>query len=537
MTLQAPPSRVFVSALVRDVDQDGSPDAFAILRSPEGTDLDQLAYYRGHPGTEPLGSPVLFSPPAELARDPRCTVLSRLTAAGKSSVFAELGAVCPLGTSVGPNRWIALVRGDPQPTVRFAATINDPSRAPALSAELDAMDRDGDGLDDIALRISLDDAGDSGEQGPRISALFAWLDRPAGLSRDVGATEGAFDALAADAMARAARPKEVVRALPLVARVRSLWRAACAEGGTPRVVVVGGASPIACSVGRALDKIALAEVRAYVTQGEPLRAVLALDRAQRWSTTHNAPAFAEAQRWVQQLAPIASARAVRAVAAVPLATGHEPGWGQLAFEASGKLVVRTGAGLVRVDPETGDEAAAFGATDFKPAITSLDGAMRWSETSDPCDGQSLRATFARTAGAEVHDVALPVTPPVGGRCPGARGMPLRTLPIAAGPSGIEAIVEGEPVLISPDLERASPLPALLSQAAVPGGPRSPDGTAIVVPTTAGIFERGTMRARLLRAPELDGSYADLRDCVVTNDGAHVACTYAGKAWVGSWDPL
>ena len=535
VTLQAPPAQVFVSALVRDFDRDGRPDAFAVVRSAEGTDPGQLAYYRGQAGAEPLTPPILFSPPAGLAHDPKCTPLSRLMATGETSVFVELGSACPLGTALGPDRWIALVRGASQPMVRFAATVDDPPGAGSLSADLDAVDRDGDGLEDVALRVSLDDSGDSGDQGPRVTALFAWLDRPAGLSRDVGATEAAFAALGNDAMARAGRSKEAAHVPPHVARARSLWHATCAEGGTPRVVVSAGAGGIVCSVGHALDRIALAEVRAYMTQADSLRAVLAFDRAQRWSTTRGAPGFADAQRSIEKLVPVAAARAVRAVAAVPLAIGREPGWGPLTFEPSGKLVVRTGAGLVRVDPETGDEAAAYGATDFKPAITSLDGTLRWSETSDPCDGTSLRAIFAKVGGTETREVALPVTPPVGGRCP--RGLPPHTLPVASGASGIEAIVEGEPVLISPDLERASPLSALLSQASVPGGPRSPDGTAIVLPTTAGIFERGTMRARWLRAPELEASYADQRDCVVSNDGAHVACLYGGKAWVGTWDAL
>lgn len=47
--------------------------------------------------------------------------------------------------------------------------------------------------------------------------------------------------------------------------------------------------------------------------------------------------------------------------------------------------------------------------------------------------------------------------------------------------------------------------------------------------------RASPHSRLLRAPELDGSYAQLRDCTVSNDDTRVACVRGGKAWVGTWD--
>jgi hypothetical protein len=190
---------------------------------------------------------------------------------------------------------------------------------------------------------------------------------------------------------------------------------------------------------------------------------------------------------------------------------------------------------VRVDPDAGDETAADGVPDWKPALTSPDGSMRWIETYDPCDGLPLHATFAPIGGEDLHDVALPIAPSPGGRCAGSRGAPARVLPIAWGPAGIEAIVDGEPVLISPDLVHAATLTAFLAQPATLGAPRSPDGKTLVVPTGIGLLVLGAARPRLLRAPELDGTYADQHECAVSNDGAHVACIRNGKAWVGTWD--
>jgi len=43
------------------------------------------------------------------------------------------------------------------------------------------------------------------------------------------------------------------------------------------------------------------------------------------------------------------------------------------------------------------------------------------------------------------------------------------------------------------------------------------------PTGAGLLVRGPGRARLLRAAELDGTYIEQSDCVVSDDATHIAC--------------
>jgi hypothetical protein len=527
--LAAPDGTVFVLAVVRDFDGDGTKSGFAVVRPADGNDPGHVVFYGGTPSAKP----VTFDPPAELARDASCTPIDRLEVVGAHSVLAELGSQCPMRPSAAPVRWIAVVTAGGAPKVRLAATIADPAGAPALSIDADTSDRDADGREDIALRVTIEGGGAPLEPGPRVSATLAWLDRPAGLSRDAGATEASFASLASAATAHAARTKEAPEVPGYVTQVRALWRATCAEGGAPRVVGVAGAGSIGCGTAHALETLGLAAVRAYATLGDPLRAALALDRAERSPATRTASRAAEAQAWVTQLAPLTPARSLRAIAAVPVEPhGHEPTWGPLAFEPDGKLLVRTAVGVVRVDPDQGDEAAA-GGVDWKPGVTSPDGALRWIEAYDPCDGLPLRATFA--TGDDVRDVALPVPPPLGGRCAGSRGAPARAIPVAWGPRGLEAIVEGEPLLIATDLSSASALSAFLDQPPTRGSPRSPDGKSYVVPTEAGLLVQGTARARLLRARETDGTYADQRACVVSDGATHVACLRGDKAWVGSWD--
>jgi hypothetical protein len=531
--VDAPAGSVFVSGIAADFDGDGARDVFALARPPEGSDPGQLLYYHGRPGPEPLQPSAAFAPPPTLVRNAACTPTGRLMRIGPRSAMVELGVQCPMVTNA-PDRWVAVVGTEPGATVRLAATLFDPPGAPSLTVDGDVSDRDGDGRPDVALRVTLEGGGAPLEPGPRVSATLGWLDRPAGLSRDTGITEASFSALASSAMARAARAKEAPAVPRLVAQARALWRAACADGGMPRLVGVTGTGAIPCGSARALEELGLAEVRAYAILGDPLRAALAFDRAERPPAARTPSRASDAQVWMTQLAPVSAARAVRRVSAVPLAaSGHELSWGALAFEPDGKLLVRTRAGPVRVDPDAGDETAAGTAADWKPGVTSPDGSMRWIETYDPCDGVALHATFA--TGDDLRDVALPVLPPLGDRCGGSRGAPARTLPIAWTAAGLEAIVESDPVLVSADLARASSLAALVDQPGARGSPVSPDGKTLVVPTVAGLLVRSASRSRLLRAPELENTYRDQRDCAVSNDAAHVACIRAGKAWVGTWE--
>jgi hypothetical protein len=452
---------------------------------------------------------------------------------GARSVLVELGVVCPPRTTTPPDRWVALVSGGATARMRLAATVVDPPGAPALSVEADLSDRDGDGREDVALRVTLEGGSAPLEPGPRVTTVVAWLDRPAGWSRDAAATESSFASLASQAMARARSVKEAPSVPSLVEQTRALWRAVCADGGAPRLVGVAGTGTITCGSTRALEDAGLAEVKSYVTSGDALRAALALDRA--GVNAGRPPAkLAEGRTWIESIAPAATSRAVRAIAAVPQSgKGHEPAWGPLAFEASGKLLVRTRAGVVRVDPAAGDEASADDVPAWPAAVVSPDASLRWIETYDACDGVALHATFA--SGDDMRDVALPVPPPLGDRCSGSRGAPARAFPVAWGPGGLEAVVDGEPVLVTPESNRASLLAAALDSPTRLGAPRSPDGKTLVVATSVGLLVRGTGKPRLLRAAELDGTWSEQRDCVVSNDEAHAACVHAGKAWVGTWD--
>jgi hypothetical protein len=534
VTLPAPPGHFLKQVLMGE--PGGEKTAFAIAQPIDATDVGEVVFYRASGPGGPFGVTTILPAPSIAMPDAGCPTESRLLGVGKHSVLAELGVACASPESAGrppPTRYVAVIDSGAVATVRFAVNIADPEGSAPLSVDALVTDRDGDGRDDLALRVTLQGGGSTLEPGPAMSVVSAWLDRLAGPSRDTEATEASFRSLSEWPTAHAGRAKDAPDVPVYVAHVRELWRAACTESGAARVTAAVG-SGFTCNVPHVLEALGLAEARAFATMGAPLWAGLALDRAERPPSTRTPARIADALKWISQKAPEASARLVRSAAAVPVSEiPHEPSWGPLAFEATGKLLIRTRAGVVRLDPDLGDEAAA-GVPDWKSKVTSPDGAITWTAAYDNCDDLPLRASFEGRGGADRRETRLPFET-LDDRCTASRAGLVSVLPVAWGDRGLEAIVDGQPLLIMPDLIHASPLAGFVGQPPTPGSPRSPDGKTYVIPTDVGFVVQGEAGSRLLRASELDNSYMEQEHCVVSNDATHVACVHLGAVWVGTWD--
>jgi len=527
LALVAPEDKVFALGLAGDLDGDGKLDAVTVVKSASAPDLGEAWFYRGTEGGVAPG--VQASVPRDLVLEPTCSSEPRLSRIGPHSALFEVKVLCGERGSRDVRRWFGILDLQWAAKTAYSSVVRDPDDAPKLTIDAERWDFDQDGLDDLLLRVSLEGGGPPFEPGPRVMGVVRWLDRR-GLSREADEPEGSLHALATTAMVHANKPKEAASVPLLVRQARALFLSLCGEGKARRIYLGG----IECGTTRALEELALAETRAYVTLGDPLRAAGALDRAGVPPSTKTPARIAEAKGWIEKIAPPAQATVLRAVLAVPRSErGRPPSWGALAFEPSGKLLVRTPAGVARVDPPTGEESDAGGVPAWPSDVASPDATRRLIDTYDPCDGFALRATIVATAGNDARDILLPIEPVVGARCQGTRGVPAHAAPIAWGPLGLEAVVGGFPVLVSPDLSHAVPLEQPLGQPVTAGAPRSPDGRTLVMPVTEGILVMGA-KARLLRAKELDGAYGELYDCAVSDDAARVACARGGRAFVGIW---
>jgi len=536
MLLAAPAGATFRQGLTWDVDGDGHDDALVLVETVEESVREELLFFRGSAEGAPsaVRVPLVSGPPPLL--DPRCERVELLRRVGKRSAAVEIGQTCPKPVaSVGPDRAVALVAWSGALRPRVSFEVDDPPDAPTLAFDLDGADVDGDGLDDVTLRVALSGGGPPFEPVKPVHATFRWFDRPAGMSRDPGEPEKSFHTIAAAALPRAAKPKDAASALELAAAGRFLFQAVCSESTGRRVAPSPGTSPLVCDAGRSLEELGLAETRAEVTLADTLRAIAALDAAERPPAARSPARVSEAVGWITAMAPAVQATQMRAVSAVPFVGPEGASWGALRFEPSGNLLVRTPVGVVRVDPVHGDETDATGVAAWGTKVLAPDGKMRLDGAFVSCRSLALQATLATSVGGDAASVALPVPSPVVARCGAGDREPVATLPVAWGPDGLELVVQGEPVLIVPSGEKASPLSQPLAQPVNPGAPRSPDGTVLVVPTSQGIVVRG-QRTRLFRAKELEHGYGELRDCTVSDDGARVACVRGGVAFVGLWPP-
>lgn len=534
MTLEAG-GREIVLALVGDFDSDGKSDALAIVRPvaderKPGSSTGELVFFHGGAEGAPAGA--IASGPA-LGIQPSCAPTARLERIGARSAFAEIGSACPRG--VGSRAVIVVRLSPPAPAVAFDAIVNDPREAPVLTIDVDAADRDKDGIDDVVLRVGIEGGGGGGgagagggtapETAPRLTAKLAFFDRPAGPSRDPDEPEASLRAVAAEATARAVKAKDAATVPPLVRQMRALYRAMCLEGGAPRITKVHGGTAASCGPSKQLENAGLAEVRSWVTQNDALRAFAAAEQAQLAPAAKSATKTKELEKMISQVAPVIEAKSVRMLS-VPVDVprdGH-PEWSPLAFEHSGKLLVRRGKGVMRIDPETGDGEPADMVA-WKDEVLSPDGKNRWIEAYHACEGVALRATFAPTADGEMVDVVLPVPPRLGKACSGGRGEAASAVPIAWGPRGLEAIVAGQPLLIGTDPPRAIALSEFTDETPPPGSARSHCTKTMALARNDGVLVRGRPSAdrwSLLRSSDLE-PYADVSRCTINDEGSRVAC--------------
>ncbi len=540
MNLVAPAGRELAMALVRDFDGDGQPDALAIVVSPASASATgraaEIVHYAG--SSSGGAPPVVVAAAPAFRADSSCRLAVRLERASPRSALAELGEACDSG---GSSRALFVIRLGKAVGVAFDLGVMDPKGAPKLALDVDAADRDHDGIDDVTVRFTIEGGAPPFEPGPRLAAQLVFLDRPAGPSRDPDEPAASFRAIAALASSRAAKTKDAPSVAPMVQQMRMLFRALCTEGGAPRLVEArslpsGAKGAIACGPSKALEDAGIAEVRAFAMQGDALRAVAAAETAQNPPATRTPARTAELATLLGHVAPFVEAKRAQELAVVVAALrAVHPEWGPVAFEPSGKLLVRTETSVVRMDVDTGEssptELPAWGAQVLAP-----DGKSRWLEAYHACEGVALRATFAPTGSdGEMRDVLLPIAPPLGGRCVGGRGEQAASIPIAWGSRGLEVLVAGQPLLIRPDASLAMMMTSPLGESPPLGSPRSPGGRAMAVATSQGVLIRTTKAARY-RSPELE-PFAELRHCTVSDDASRIACLKRGRVVVASFDPM
>jgi hypothetical protein len=531
----APPAgHAFAEGLVLDADGDHKNDLVAWSRAP-----DRL---RGEvwfaPGKDPAAGRILAALPGDLA-GPGCAPSTTLTRIAASLIVFDFDPRCPRGRERAA-RWIAvfrLVAGAP-PELGLEVRAGAPAEGETLAVAVDGRDRDGDGRGDFTVTLSLSgaprplprgplpapggSAGDGGAPPPLASATLAFLDRPAGLSRDPSEPDASLRVLAARLVADGRRRTTAGRVAGAAGAARRLWSMLCEEGGRP--IVTTSAGPVRCGDVHLADDAAMAETEAAINLGDPVAALAAAGRLD----AHRK----DLDGLLGKSIPSISGRLVRTTAAAP-DVQPPPAFGPIAFGARGDIFLRTRDRVVRVDGSTFAESPVDPPPRWPTRLSWPAGdTPSWTlaAVEERCDAPTLVARFS-IAGADRVDIPLPILTP--SRCtPGAR-VPVDLL--GASSQGALLAVRGD--LVAVPLE-ATPHPALAETLALPpgaavepGAARSPNGAVIAVTTARGVLVaslKGAGRSasgRLWTNPTLDGASA----CVPDDTGERLACAVKDAA--------
>jgi len=504
-TLEAPARYVFDRALV--LGEGEAQQAVAWVEAEPGAlDVPRglLVAYGANGKPKQLMTVPSFVPIA-----PGCTHGTRLQQTGTGSVLVDTLATCPPGllarTPVEAVTIVAPASARPEVlTLQVAA----PAAGEALSVDADSTDRDGDGREDVKLTFTL-----TSPDGAKASAVLAFVDRAAGVSRDAAEPRTSLAAATKAILAKAGPSSSSD-----VDALRRLLFSLCAEGATPRVFDAEG-SPLRCDdLGPTVDALARAEVLSRLAAKDWLGAASVLSRGdwyfKKLSSDAEKSISKELTKRLLSVSPTVSALAAR-----PRAV-KGPHYSPLWFEPDGALLVQTDAGVVRVSRDGSTETpleADAGSAAWPLDVTTSAG-QRLTGSLCACDASEVALALTDASGAPQPSVPTHLLSPRPGGCKGRFTCP-DPVPIGSAPHGLSLLVAGS--LFEPKKAEKT-LPS-------PGSARSPDGSWVVAQSPLGLVVSG-QTGELWKLPEAPLDARRAQDCVIGNDRAAVACVAAdGKA--------
>lgn len=510
-SLAAPPGFSFDQALEGAFEADGQRGAVAwmlpVAPAGDGTPgIPELYYFPPQADARRV-----FTLPGFVPTSPNCKLKTTLVQSGPKSVTLDASAECE-GNLIQrtPARSLSILAPAGERAEILTLRVAAPAPGETLALRTDTSDRDADGRDDVRVIVSLAATG-----AKAVDAELAYLDRPAGVSRDPSEPQKSLLRLAGAQVQRAKNKKTAADALARVAAVRRLMSTLCAEGGTTRIFDRDGA-PIACgTLGGVVDALASAEVGAEVALGNPLGAFGALARDGWYFGKTGANTRKKLEAAALDAVELVTTRVVFLEQRPRLPP--PPRYSPLTFDASGRLFLDADQGRF----DLGTDAAS---------ATRLEGEAATPRSLEVVNesGERLLAVAYSCDRSETTLLRSSTTGPL----PPAVTHLLAPRPGACGRGRFEALPAPAPLgfTSAPELVIggvvAGQAPAPLT--GVAGSARSENGRFLAVPAVRGLlvsggttrlFDLGTQIAEPLR----------LTDCVPSNDGARVACVLGDRA--------
>lgn len=534
--IDAPKGLRFTQGLAADMDGDGKLEAMAWLAAAGAEKAAAEPPAAGLWLFPAAGQPRRVAEfPGFVPTGPGCQHDLKLTRTGPQTVTLEVAARCEARLLPRSPVRALLVLAPLRPTPQVVGLrVAQPAEGESLKLHAVTTDRDGDGVDDVSLEVTVQG---NGSDRPA-SALLVWLDRAAGEARD--------DSEPSTSLARAASVEQVrskgkntsLTTHDGVTNLRRLYASICAESGTPRLWTWNN-SPLSCGNLQATsDRLAHAESQAALVREDALEALSVLTRADWWIAPISASTREELRKLLVAAMPSQGARLLE-LDRSPRALLGSPQFSPLSFEPDGALLLQTTArDVARFAPGShvaeppavpnDSEQGGAGAPDeplprlapWTVAVTDEHG-TRWSGVVQACDRSELLLLMAEPGdpyGKPWPSELLSARP---GACAGRPfESPFTSAPVAWASDGLVALVAGS--LLGPgslgEARKAVPKGSALSQ----------DGRWLVVPTTLGLWVEGPDKDALWK-PGGVGSALELHHCVIANGGTHVACLHGDRA--------
>lgn len=502
-TLEAPERYVFDRALL--MGEGAAQQALAWVKA----DADALDLPRGLLMAYPAAGPArqVMAQPSFVPIASGCTYQTRLVQTGQNSLLVDTVASCPPGLMARvPIEAISVVAPASERSELLTLRVAAPALGETLSVDVDSSDRDGDGRDDIKLVFTL-----TSPENAKASAVLAYVDRAAGVSRDAAEPPASLSLAAKTILGKAGATGAAE-----VDATRRLLASLCAEGATPRVFD-GEGSAIRCGeLSAVIDALGRAEVLSRLATKDALGAVSVLTRSDWYFKKLSADAEKAIRRELTRRL-LAVTPSVVALTAKPKAA-QGPHFSPLWFEQDGALLVLTETGVVRAsrDGTSETELDPDGGTAGWPLDVTDPEGRRLTGSLCACDASELQLVVTEAAGTAPSTTATPLLSPRPGGCRGRFACP-DPIPVAATAQGFSVLVAG--VLVEPKASGKG-LPN-------PGSARSPDGSWLVAKSALGLVVAGQAQ-ELWKLPEAPLDARRAEDCVVANGRTAVACVADGK---------
>ncbi len=399
-TFEAPAGQVFELGLPLTKADGGSAFvAWTVRKSQKLTDpAAALWIYAG-------GAPrQLTALPGFVPTAPDCTLEADLAQTGPHTVTLDVASRCTSRmVQRMPTRAVLVLAPERPEPLLMGFRVADAAPGETLRLTVDSRDADGDGRDDVTLRVT---GGSSGFQGTPVP--FVWLERAAGRSRESLEPAAELSRLSKRLVTRAKNKKSAVDVAPEANELRRLASSACAESGTPRLWELDGA-PLTCNAQAALATVLEAEIEAALTLGRPLDALGALSRDGWHGRLSEKDRTRIEGRIRERVRPLNAKVRGSFDAGLPARDPTVPRWAPVWFDRQKRLWVTDGTSVRLSDPPgsppasvPGGGSAGAGNLAAPPAPWSLRVAdpngRVWSGAIPSCDRSEVQLTFVARDG-------------------------------------------------------------------------------------------------------------------------------------------